>query len=83
MCDATYQVCFYTEYPAYSLSLDMEVEPHKGFHLLIECLKGFELLFRKFGPFEVTFQNIFFDIYNQPKVWISSDLGKTSINSYF
>lgn len=65
------------------MSLDLIMSSEKSFNLLIECLKGFELLFQKFGAFHVGFQNIFFDSHHQPKVWISSDLGKTSIDTNF
>lgn len=61
------------------MTYDLAIPFEQGFNLIIECLKGFEILFKKFGAFHIGSSNIFFNSHHQPKVWISSDLGKTKI----
>jgi hypothetical protein len=63
----------------YGFSLDFILPIDKTFQVLLDCLRGFELLFTKFGAFNVSSKNIFFDINHKPRVWISSNVGKTRV----
>jgi hypothetical protein len=63
----------------YSFSLDSMSHNVKTFQVLLDCLRGFELLFNKFGAFNVSSKNIFLDINQKPRVWISSNVGKTRV----